>query len=85
MPNTRALHHERPLAIYYEHPEWFLPLFAELDRRGIAYNRLLAHQHCFDPAVRESPYALIVNRMSPWPSSADIPRRALAHCPTWPI
>ena len=25
----------RPIAIYYEHPEWFRPLFAELDRRGI--------------------------------------------------
>lgn len=53
------------LAIYYEHPEWFKPLFAELERRGIAYDRLLAHEHAFDPAVRESPYALIVNRMSP--------------------
>ena len=24
----------RPIAIYYEHPDWFRPLFAELDRRG---------------------------------------------------
>jgi len=62
---TQALDHEPRLAIYYEHPEWFIPLFAELDRRGVAYDRLLAHQHCFDPAVRTSPYALIVNRMSP--------------------
>ena len=53
------------LAIYYEHPEWFKPLFAELDRRGVEYDRLLAHEHHFDPAERESPYALIVNRMSP--------------------
>jgi glutathione synthase/RimK-type ligase-like ATP-grasp enzyme len=63
--HTHALDHEPPLAIYYEHPEWFIPLFAELDRRGVGYDRLLAHQHCFDPAVRTSPYALIVNRMSP--------------------
>jgi glutathione synthase/RimK-type ligase-like ATP-grasp enzyme len=53
------------LAIYYEHPEWFKPLFAELERRGVPYDRLLAHEHRFDPAERESPYALIVNRMSP--------------------
>jgi hypothetical protein len=53
------------LAIYYEHPEWFGPLFAELDRREIAYDRLLAHEHVFDPAERRSPYSLIVNRMSP--------------------
>jgi hypothetical protein len=53
------------LAIYYEHPEWFTPLFAELDRRGIPYDRLLAHEFVFDPAERHSPYSLIVNRMSP--------------------
>ena len=39
------------LAIYYEHPEWFKPLFAELERRGVAYDRLLAHEHRFDPAL----------------------------------
>jgi RimK-like ATP-grasp domain len=57
--------HNRRLAIYYEHPEWFTPLFAELDRREIAYDRLLAHNHSFDPADRHLPYALVVNRMSP--------------------
>jgi RimK-like ATP-grasp domain len=57
--------HDRRLAIYYEHPEWFAPLFAELDRRDIPYDRLLAHNHSFDPAARQPPYALIVNRMSP--------------------
>lgn len=53
------------LAIFYEHPEWFKPLFAELDRRGVEYNRLLAHEHRFDPAERSCPYALVFNRMSP--------------------
>lgn len=24
------------LAVYYEHPDWFLPLFAELDARNIS-------------------------------------------------
>ena len=55
----------RPIAIYHEHPEWFKPLFAELDRRGVSYDRLLAHTHSFNPAVRDCPYSLIVNRMSP--------------------
>jgi hypothetical protein len=55
----------RKLAIFYEHPEWFKPLFAELERRNIPYDRLLAHRHHYDPAERESPYALVVNRMSP--------------------
>ena len=53
------------IAVFYEHPEWFKPLFAEFDRRGVAYDRLLAHNHRFDPAERECPYDLIVNRMSP--------------------
>jgi glutathione synthase/RimK-type ligase-like ATP-grasp enzyme len=56
---------ERQIAIFYEHPEWFTALFAELDRRGVAYTRLLAHDHGFDPAEHRIPYALIVNRMSP--------------------
>ncbi len=55
----------QPLAIFYEHPEWFTPLFAELDRRGVPYDRLLAYEHRFDPAQRHCPYALVVNRMSP--------------------
>ena len=54
-----------PIAVFYEHPEWFNPLFAELDRRGISYERLLAHQHSFDPSADSCPYSLIVNRMSP--------------------
>ena len=49
--------HKR-LAFFYEHPEWFKPLFAELDRRGVAYDRLLAHEHRYDPAARTTPYAL---------------------------
>jgi len=53
------------IAVYYEHPEWFSKMFAELDRRGIAYDRLNAHTHRFDPTIRDNDYALIVNRMSP--------------------
>jgi hypothetical protein len=53
------------LGILYEHPEWFVPLFAELDRRGLPYARIAAHQHQFDPAAASVPYALVVNRVSP--------------------
>ena len=55
----------KPIAIYHEHPDWFKPLFAELDRRGIPYVRLDAAAHVWDPAERESPYSLVVNRASP--------------------
>ena len=34
-----------PIAIYYEHPDWFRPLFAELDRRGVSYERVDASTH----------------------------------------
>ena len=30
------------IAILFKHSEWFQPLFAGLDRRGIPYDRLLA-------------------------------------------
>ena len=56
---------EATLAILYEHPEWFQPLFAELDRRGLAYDRLPAAEFGFDPKVRHPRYRLVVNRMSP--------------------
>jgi hypothetical protein len=65
MHEPARAHHASPIAIYYEHPEWFTPLFAELDRRGIAYDRLLAHAHQFDPSETIPPYKLLVNRMSP--------------------
>lgn len=58
---------KQPIAIFYEHPHWFLPLFAELEQRGIPFARINAAQHHFDPAQLngESSYALLFNRMSP--------------------
>ena len=53
------------ISILYEHPEWFVPLFAELDRRGLPYDRLHAHELNYDPAATASEYRLVVNRMSP--------------------
>ncbi len=55
----------KPIAIYHEHPDWFKPLFAELDRRGTPYVRLDAAAHTWDPAEQESPYSAVVNRASP--------------------
>jgi hypothetical protein len=54
-----------PIAIYYEHPDWFKPLFAELDRRGIGYERVDAASHSYDPSETTSPYSLVFNRASP--------------------
>lgn len=38
-----------PIAIYYEQPHWFKPLFAELDKRGTPYVKLYAPDHYFAP------------------------------------
>src|SRR5204862_640815 len=64
MSTTRP---EQPLAIYHEHPDWFKPLFAELERRGIPYERLDAAAHSFDPSETSDdiPYSLVFNRASP--------------------
>ena len=54
----------RPIAIYYEHPDWFRPLFAELDARGINYVKLNASCHSFDPVAAGPDFSLFFNRMS---------------------
>jgi D-alanine-D-alanine ligase-like ATP-grasp enzyme len=54
----------KPIGIFYEHPEWFRLLFAELDRRGIGYEPIVAHEHRFDPSESAAPYSLVVNRVS---------------------
>jgi len=54
-----------PIAIYHEHPDWFRPLFAELERRAIAYERLDAAAHLFDPSETTAPWSLVFNRASP--------------------
>lgn len=59
MPN------DLPIAVHYEHPDWFRPVFAELGRRGLPYVALDAAAHCFDPADPAPPYALVFNRASP--------------------
>lgn len=55
----------KPIAIYYEHPAWFKPLFAELEKRKIPFVRLNAAQCNYNPAARSAPFSLVVNRMSP--------------------
>ncbi|WP_116091593.1 ATP-grasp domain-containing protein [Sphingomonas crusticola] len=51
------------LAILYEHPAWFVPLFEALDRRGIAY-RALRPDGDFDPADGSVPAPVVFNRIA---------------------
>ncbi len=51
------------LAILFEHPTWFVPLFAALDRRGIDY-RALTPDLAWDPADRAPPARVVFNRIA---------------------
>jgi hypothetical protein len=58
----------KPIAVLYEHPDWFQPLFVELERRDVPFERMNVRDHSFDPAVQRYPYSLVVNRVSAFPS-----------------
>jgi len=56
---------DKPMAVYYEHPEWFRPLFAELDKRGVAYEKIDAASNFYNPGENlNDRYSLVFNRMS---------------------
>jgi glutathione synthase/RimK-type ligase-like ATP-grasp enzyme len=52
------------LAILYEHPLWFEPLFAALDRRGVSYAKVPLTDHSFDPVRDEPPAPVILSRVA---------------------
>src|SRR3569623_2780569 len=52
------------LAILYEHPLWFEPLFAALDRRGLSYEKIQLADHHFDPASTEPPAPVVLSRVA---------------------
>jgi glutathione synthase/RimK-type ligase-like ATP-grasp enzyme len=61
--NDRSV--QRPdLAIVYEHPEWFKPLFAALDRRSVNYVAVPLGHHHFDLANRHAPAPLVLSRLA---------------------
>ncbi|HEU0134987.1 MAG TPA: alpha-L-glutamate ligase [Allosphingosinicella sp.] len=52
------------LAILYEHPSWFEPLFAALDRRGVSYEAIRLSDHSFDPASTQVPAPVVLSRVA---------------------
>ena len=52
-----------PLALLYEHPAWMIPLFAALDRRGIAHLDLKPEGN-WDPAAVLAPAPVVFNRIA---------------------
>jgi len=52
------------IAVFYEHPQWFEPLFRTLDNRGLAWAPIQIQDHTFDPADAALPAPLILNRLA---------------------
>jgi glutathione synthase/RimK-type ligase-like ATP-grasp enzyme len=52
------------LAILYEHPQWFEPLFRTLERRGVAFKRIELADHGFDPVDSAPPAQVILSRVA---------------------
>ncbi|WP_439545148.1 ATP-grasp domain-containing protein [Sandarakinorhabdus sp.] len=52
------------LAIVYEHPRWFQPLFAALEKAGIDYVAVHADGHGFDPIGGQPPAPVVFNRVA---------------------
>ena len=63
-PGKSAAPMKPDLAVLYEHPTWFRPLFDALDRRGIAMEAIRFQDHCFDPASKQIPAPVILSRVA---------------------
>jgi hypothetical protein len=53
------------LLISHEHPDWFKPLFQELEKRGIGYNTANPTQHFYAIEEQKPEFDVFFNRMSP--------------------
>jgi hypothetical protein len=58
-PNSAAL------AFLYEHPQWFAPIFAELERRRVAFDKFFIPDHFYEVGPQQSAFKVLFNRMSP--------------------
>lgn len=52
------------LAVVYEHPQWFEPLFETLDRRGVSYVKVPLAGHVFNPAGTPAPARVVFSRVA---------------------
>lgn len=52
------------LAVLYEHPKWFEPLFAALERRGVRTQAIRLSDHSFDPTSADIPAPVVLSRVA---------------------
>jgi Carbamoyl-phosphate synthase L chain, ATP binding domain len=53
------------LVFLYEHPQWFAGIFAELERRGIPFDKIFIPRHFYEIGAKEPGFKVLFNRMSP--------------------
>ncbi|WCT10675.1 ATP-grasp domain-containing protein [Mucilaginibacter jinjuensis] len=53
------------LVISHEHPDWFKPLFTELEKRAIAFDTVNPTEHQFAIEASKPDFNVFFNRMSP--------------------
>ncbi len=53
------------IVISHEHPDWFKPLFAEVEKRGIPFETVNPTQHAFAIGGPKPDFNIFFNRMSP--------------------
>jgi hypothetical protein len=58
-PGTAAL------AFLYEHPQWFAPVFAELERRHVPFDKFFIPDFWYDIGAAAPSFKVLFNRMSP--------------------
>src|SRR5271167_226693 len=56
------------LAFLYEHPQWFAPIFTELERRRMPFDKFFIPDHFYEVGPQQPAFKVLFNRMSP---SAD--------------
>jgi hypothetical protein len=64
-PSPVAVAGGAPLAFLYEHPQWFAPVFAELERRRVPFDRIFIPDHFYDIGAPAPSFKVLFNRMSP--------------------
>jgi glutathione synthase/RimK-type ligase-like ATP-grasp enzyme len=52
------------LAVLYEHPKWFEPVFAALERRGVRTQAIRLSDHSFDPTSADIPAPVVLSRVA---------------------
>ncbi|SFS13813.1 Glutathione synthase/RimK-type ligase, ATP-grasp superfamily [Granulicella pectinivorans] len=71
IPERTSLAPGAPLAFLYEHPQWFNPIFAELERRGVAFDKIFIPDHFYGIGQGRPAFKVLFNRMSPSANSRD--------------